>query len=104
MTFIGLLVRVSTRCIRPRRCAHFDLSRRSGRVPGADSRGADRHLRVTWPRRHVTIVSVIGPGGYAGRRPPWHRLILSKVANLLVKALGEMASRPAAAKSPGAPG
>jgi hypothetical protein len=48
------------------------------RVLVADSRGADRHLRVTWHADTSTIVSVIGPGGYAGRRPPWHRLILSK--------------------------
>ena len=74
------------------------------RVLVADSRGADRHLRVTWHADTSTIVFSHWARGLCRASTPVAPADSVEVVNLLVKALGEMASRPAAAKSSGAPG
>jgi hypothetical protein len=77
--------KVSARCMSAPGGAYFDLwwrCRGRGSWSPIPAAPIDTCASPGTPTRPPSF-SVIGPGGYAGRRPPWHRLILSKSSTCL---------------------
>ena len=66
------------------------------RVLLPDCRGVDRHLRITWHSDTSTVVFSHWVGEVCTASTPVALTGATEVINLLVRALGEAASRPAA--------